>query len=65
LVVYGGVDRTVPPEWTEVAMGRACALGDTIMRVRMNTEGHALDPGAPLGLWQADRFANAPAAGNC
>jgi hypothetical protein len=65
LVVYGGADRTVLPEWTEVAMGRACALGDTIMRVRMDNQGHTLDPGAPLGRWQADRFADAPAAGNC
>jgi hypothetical protein len=46
-------------------MGRACALGDTIMRIRMDNQGHTLDPGAPLGHWQADRFADAPATGNC
>jgi dienelactone hydrolase len=65
LAVYGGADRTIPPEWTEVAMGRACALGDTIMRIRMDNQGHTLDPGAPLGRWQADRFADAPATANC
>jgi pimeloyl-ACP methyl ester carboxylesterase len=65
LVIYGGSDATVPPEWTEVAMGRACALGDTVMRVRMEGQGHTLDPGAPLGQWIADRFAGLPATGNC
>jgi hypothetical protein len=65
LAVYGGADQTIPPEWTEVALGRACALGDTIMRIRMDNQGHTLDPGAPLGRWQADRFADTPAAGNC
>jgi len=65
LAIYGGSDQTVPPEWTEVAMGRACALGDTIMRIRMEGQGHKLDPGAPLGQWIADRFAGVPAVGNC
>lgn len=65
LVVYGGADETVLPEWTEVAMGRACALGDTVTRVRMEGQGHQLDPGATLGQWMADRFAGRPATGNC
>ncbi|MDX1885593.1 lipase family protein [Mycolicibacterium sp. 120270] len=65
LVIYGGADQTVPPEWTEVAMGEACARGDTIMRVRMEGQGHKLDPGALLGQWIADRFAGIPAVGNC
>ena len=65
LVVYGGSDQTVPPEWTEVAMGRACALRDTVLRIRMEGQGHELDPGAQLGQWIADRFAGVPAIGNC
>jgi pimeloyl-ACP methyl ester carboxylesterase len=65
LAIYGGSDQTVPPEWTEVAMGRACALGDTILRIRLQDQGHKLDPGAPLGQWIADRFAGVPAVGNC
>lgn len=65
LAIYGGSDQTVPPEWTEVAMGRACARGDTILRVRMEGQGHKLDPGALLGQWIADRFASVPAVGNC
>lgn len=65
LAVYGGADDTVAPEWTEVAMGRACAAGDTVLRVRMEGQGHTLDPGALLGQWVADRFAGARAQGNC
>jgi pimeloyl-ACP methyl ester carboxylesterase len=65
LAIYGGSDQTVPPEWTEVAMGRACARGDTILRIRMEGQGHKLDPGALLGQWIADRFAGVPAVGNC
>jgi pimeloyl-ACP methyl ester carboxylesterase len=65
LAIYGGSDQTVPPEWTEVAMGRACALGDTILRIRLQDQGHKLDPGAALGQWIADRFAGVPAVGNC
>lgn len=65
LVIYGGSDQTVPPEWTEVAMGRACARGDTILRIRMEGQGHKLDPGAVLGQWIADRFAGVPAVGDC
>lgn len=65
LAIYGGADQTVPPEWTEVAMGRACALGDNILRIRIDGQGHKLDPGAQLGDWIADRFAGKPAVGNC
>ena len=65
LVVYGGSDQTVPPEWTEVAMGRACARGDNVLRIRMEGQGHRLDPGAVLGQWIADRFDGVPAVGNC
>ncbi len=65
LAIYGGSDQTVPPEWTEVAMGRACARGDTILRIRIEGQGHKLDPGAQLGQWIADRFAGVPAVGNC
>ena len=65
VAIYGGDDDTVLPQWTEVAMGRACTLGDIVMRVRMNGQGHTLDPGALLGYWVADRFAGVPAGGNC
>jgi hypothetical protein len=46
-------------------MGRACALADNILRIRLQDQGHKLDPGAPLGQWIADRFAGVPAVGNC
>lgn len=46
-------------------MGRACALGDTVLRIRMEGQGHELDPGALLGQLIADCFAGVPAVGNC
>lgn len=65
LAVYGGVDQTVAPEWTETAIKKGCALGDTVLRVRVDGQGHGLDPGAQLSQWNADRFAGAPAPNNC
>lgn len=65
LAIYGGADDTVLPEWTEVAMGKACSLGDTVLRVRLEGQGHTLDPGALLGQWVADRFSGIPPTGNC
>lgn len=65
LAVYGGADQTVAPEWTEVAIRKGCALGDTVQRQRVDGQGHELDPGAVLSKWVADRFAGAPAPDNC
>jgi hypothetical protein len=65
LAIYGGADDTVLPEWTEIAMGRACALKDNVLRVRMEGKGHTLDPGALLGDWLGARFAGVAAVGNC
>lgn len=65
LAVYGGADQTVAPEWTEAAIKKGCALGDTVLRVRVDGQGHGLDPGAQLSQWIADRFAGAPAPSNC
>lgn len=65
MTVYGSADDTVPPQWTELAMGRGCALHDNVLRVREEDQGHSLDPGAILGTWVSDRFAGVPAAGNC
>ncbi|MBY6413694.1 hypothetical protein HQ346_18180 [Rhodococcus sp. BP-252] len=65
LAVYGGADDVVLPAWTEVALGRACGFGDTVLRVRVEGQGHTLTPGAELDAWIADRFAGRPAPGNC
>lgn len=65
LAVYGGDDDIVRPAWTEAALARACGLGDTVLKVRLEGQGHTLDPGPPLGTWIADRFASAPAPSNC
>ncbi len=65
LAIYGGSDQTVPPEWTEVAMGRACARATPFCGSAWKAKGTNLIPGALLGQWIADRFAGVPAVGNC
>ncbi len=65
LAVYGGEDDIVKPAWTDVALGRACGYGDTVLRVRLEGQGHSVDPGALLETWIADRFAGLPAPSNC
>lgn len=64
-VYYGGKDTLVLPEWTEEALGRACALGDTIEATRIPDGGHDLNPGEPMNEWIAARFAGEPAPSNC
>ncbi len=65
LAVYGGADDIVLPQWTEVALGRACGFGDTVLRVRLEGQGHSVDPGSLLETWIADRFTGLPAPSNC
>ncbi|MDJ0395991.1 lipase family protein [Rhodococcus sp. G-MC3] len=65
LAVYGSADDIVRPAWTETALGRACGYGDTVLRVRMEGQGHSVDPGPLLETWIADRFAGLPAPSNC
>jgi pimeloyl-ACP methyl ester carboxylesterase len=64
-VYYGGSDPLILPEWTEDAVRRACALGDTIEATRADDAGHGLDPGAALQDWISARFAGQPATSNC
>ncbi|MCZ4274927.1 MAG: lipase family protein [Rhodococcus sp. (in: high G+C Gram-positive bacteria)] len=65
LAVYGDADDIVRPAWTEDALGRACELGDTVLRVELEGQGHSVDPGPLLENWIADRFAGAPSPNNC
>ncbi len=65
LAIYGGADEIVAPVWTESAITKGCALGDTVLRVRVEGQGHGLDPGVQLTSWIADRFAGVPAPSNC
>ncbi|MGC5247768.1 lipase family protein [Gordonia sp. DT219] len=65
LALYGSVDEIIPVDRMEVTLGKGCALGDSVQRVRREGAGHSLDPGPLLGQWVADRFADRPAPGNC
>jgi S-formylglutathione hydrolase FrmB len=62
LVVYGTGDPFTRAEWTQRALDRACAMGDTI----------AIESGSPPNVdptaalrWIADRFAGTPAPNDC
>lgn len=65
LAIYGSVDEIIPVDVMEVSLGRGCAEGDSVYRVRREGQGHSLNPGALLGSWISDRFAGKTAAGNC
>jgi pimeloyl-ACP methyl ester carboxylesterase len=65
LVVYGGADQTIAPAWTEAAIGRACALGDNVTRIRLDDQGHDINTGVLVDDWMTQRFADVPATGNC
>lgn len=65
LAVYGSDDDIVRPAWTETALGLACGFGDTVLKVRLENQGHSVDPGTLVETWIADRFAGLPAPNNC
>ncbi|OZC48327.1 hypothetical protein CH289_14215 [Rhodococcus sp. RS1C4] len=65
LAVYGSEDTVVKPAWTESALGRACSLGDTLLAVRLEGQGHDVDPGTLVETWVDDRFTGGPAPSNC
>ena len=49
LVFYGNVDPIILPQWTAAALERACALGDTVLRLRVDGAGHDVHPGPTAG----------------
>ncbi|MDL9948719.1 lipase family protein [Gordonia sp. ABSL11-1] len=65
LAVYGSDDDVIPVDVMEVTLGRACALGDRVLRVRREGQGHSLDPGAIMGTWMRDRIDGHSATGDC
>ncbi|AOW93341.1 lipase [Rhodococcus sp. WMMA185] len=66
LVVVGGRDDLVRPQWTSQAVSKACALGDVIEFESNPDEGHADRRAVPGAVqWIADRFAGVPAPDNC
>ncbi|AFA72165.1 putative secretory lipase [Gordonia polyisoprenivorans VH2] len=65
LAMYGSVDEIIPVDRMEIALGKSCALGDSVERVRHEGAGHSLDPGPLLGQWISARFVDRPAPSNC
>jgi len=65
LVIYGGQDVLIPPAWTDMALQRACEMGDVIRIDIQPDRGHSdLDIGPVLG-WVADRFRGDPPPDSC
>ncbi|WP_066909801.1 alpha/beta hydrolase family protein [Millisia brevis] len=66
LVINGGQDRTVRPQWVQRAIDEACALGDTVAHIVRPDQGHAdLDPGGETATWLEARFRGDPAPNTC
>jgi alpha-beta hydrolase superfamily lysophospholipase len=65
LVIYGGQDTVVRPEWTEQALQRACAMGDVIqIQLLPGAGNNTVDPTAAFS-WIGERFADHPAPNDC
>jgi pimeloyl-ACP methyl ester carboxylesterase len=65
LVVYGGRDPLIPPDWTERAVHRACMMGDAIeLELQPDRASSDIDMSAAFA-WMRDRFDGAPARDDC
>ncbi|MGE2725514.1 lipase family protein [Mycolicibacterium pulveris] len=65
LVLYGGNDALVLPQWTDTALRAACAMGDVIDIVPQPDRGHAdIDVSSAFG-WVNARFRGEPAPDSC
>lgn len=65
LAIYGGADNLIPVDIMENTLARACGLGDRVVRIRHDQQGHGVDPGPVMASWLRDRFAGVPAPSNC
>src|ERR1700722_6666491 len=65
LVVYGDRDPLIPPDWTERAVHRACAMGDAIaLDVQSDRSSDDIDMSSAFA-WIRARFDGAPARDDC
>jgi pimeloyl-ACP methyl ester carboxylesterase len=65
LVLYGGQDTLLPPDWTNNALSAACRLGDVIDIMFQPTKGHS-DIDVSMSFdWIKDRFGGVPAPNSC
>ncbi|OBJ41613.1 lipase [Mycolicibacterium mucogenicum] len=65
LVLYGGQDTLLLPDWTNRALAAACRLGDVIDIMFQPTKGHADIDVAMSYDWIKDRFDGVPAQNSC
>ncbi|MHA7665420.1 alpha/beta hydrolase [Mycolicibacterium sp. HS_4_1] len=65
LVMYGGQDTLLPPDWTNKALAAACRLGDVIDIMFQPAKGHADIDVASSYDWIKDRFDGVPAPNSC
>jgi hypothetical protein len=65
LVIYGGKDTFIDPQWTRDAIERACKLGDTIDGVYEPAKGHGDIDSSSYLEWLGGRFAGQPAPNTC
>jgi hypothetical protein len=65
LVVYSGNDQLSPPDWTELALDRACKMGDVIQIQRLPDDApDQVDLAAALD-WMSQRVNSVPAQNDC
>jgi len=65
LVIYGGADTYVAPQWTRRAIAESCAMGSKLGAIEEPGKGHLdVDGGAFMG-WLTARFDGLPAPQNC
>jgi dienelactone hydrolase len=65
LILFGELDKVVAPQWTEAAIGRACAMGDVIEAYSVPGRGHDdIDGSVALG-WIKQRFDGVDAQNSC
>ena len=65
LVVYGGQDTLIPPLWTDIALQRACRMGDVVEIDLQPDKGNDDIDVSSAFPWVEDRFKGAPAPNSC
>ena len=65
LVIYGGRDPLIPRDWTDLAVERACGMGDVIQTdFQPDKGGGDIDVASALG-WISDRLKGTAALNEC
>ncbi len=65
LAVYGADDQVIPVDIMEDTLARACDLGDRVVRIRHDQQGHAVDPGPAMAVWIRERLGGSASTDNC